>query len=54
VIGNDRLEMMFSHAAPRMRLLRKLLNMNPDLTEEVDMIDFVDTMRKLYQEDNAK
>ena len=45
--------MMFTFAAPRMRLMRTLLNMIPDKTEEVDMIDFVDTMQKLQREDNA-
>ena len=48
------MEKTIAYAAPRMRMMRKLMKMDEDKTEEVDMIDFVYAMQKLHEEDNAK
>ncbi len=45
------LESLFSCAAPRMRLLREKLRMNPDLYEDVEFYDFVFEMQRLVVED---
>ena len=45
------LERLFRYAAPRMRLLREKLRMNPDLYEDVDFYDFVVEMQRLVVED---
>ena len=45
------LEKLFRYAAPRMRLMREKLCMDPDLFEDVEFFDFVVEMQRLVEED---
>ena len=45
------LEKLFLYAAPRLRLLREKLRMDPDLYEDVDFFDFVVEMQRLVEDD---
>jgi hypothetical protein len=48
------LEGIFAYAAPRMRLMRKLPSMDPNLVEDVEFPDFVEAMKKLQEDDNKQ
>ncbi len=46
------MEEIFVYAAPRMRLMRKLLKMVPELVEDVEFCDFVVEIKRLQRNDN--
>ena len=46
------MEQIFAYAAPRMRLMRKLLKLNPELVEEVEFLDFLYAIQRLHSDDN--
>ena len=47
------LEKLFRYAAPRMRLMREKLCMDPDLFEDVEFFDFVVEMQRLVEDDKT-
>ena len=48
------MEDIFAYAAPRMRLMRKLLNLDPDLVQDVEFYEFVDAIKKYMKDENIK
>ena len=47
------MEDIFAYAAPRMRLMRKLLKLDPELFEDVEFYEFVQAIKSLKEDDNA-